>query len=233
MFEFLTAAQNTPFAVALALLFGIALLEGITAFFGAALSDLITTLLPEMPDVDAPLNTRLDSGADGVEVQSPNALSRFLGWLRIGQVPVLMLIVVFLTGFGLIGLGIQSLSQGVLGFYWPASLAAIFAFVLSLPVVRLCGRVLAKIMPKDETDAVPMESLVGLVATITIGKASAGRPAEAKVRDVHGTTHYLMVEPDDPAESFNAGEPVLLIRLDGHRFKAITNPNPSLMDRQS
>ena len=44
MFTFLTTSQNMPFTVALAVMFGIAILEGITAFFGAALSNVIDAL---------------------------------------------------------------------------------------------------------------------------------------------------------------------------------------------
>lgn len=230
MFSFLLADQNVPFTVALVVMFGIALLEGVTALFGAALSNAIDALLPDLPDADLPAGVDLDGGVDGVEFQSPNALSRLLGWLRIGQVPVLMLVVIFLTGFGLIGLGIQGVTQNALGFLWPSGLAATAAIVLSLPVVRVCGGLLARFMPRDETDAVSVDTLVGRIAIITIGVASAGRPAEARVRDQHGTTHYLMVEPDDAATRFAAGEPVLLVRRTGSVFKAIANPNPALVD---
>lgn len=230
MFGFLTADQNMPFTIALVVMFGIALLEGITMFFGAALSNAIDALLPEPPEVDVAIGAELDVGVDGVEIQSPNALSRLLGWLRVGQVPVLMLVVVFLTGFGLIGLGLQAVTHNTFGFYWPAAVAAVAAFLLSLPIVRVFGGVLAFILPKDETDAVSVDTLIGRIATITIGTAEVGRPAEARVRDIHGTTHYLMIEPDRAESSFAAGEQVLLVRREGSVFKAIANPNPSLVD---
>ncbi len=230
MLTFLTASQNMPFTVALAVMFGIAILEGITTFLGAALSNVIDALLPEMPDADVAADAELDSGVDGAETQAPNALSRVLGWLRIGQVPVLMLIVIFLSGFGLIGLGLQSLTQNTLGFLWPGAIASIAAFALSLPLVRIFGGVLGRIMPQDETEAVSVDTLVGRIATITIGSARAGRPAEARVRDIHGTTHYVMVEPDNPNESIDAGSNVLLVKREGSVFKAISNPNPTLVD---
>ena len=56
-------------------------------------------------------------------------------------------------------------------------------------------------IPKDETTAVSDASLVGRVGTIVIGTASAGRPAETRVHDEHGTTHYIMVEPEGPDEA--------------------------------
>ena len=231
MFAFLTADQNIPFTVALVVMFGIALLEGITMLFGAALSGVIDSLLPEMPDADVAIDADLDSGLDGVEVQSPNALSRLLGWLRIGQVPILMLVVIFLTAFGLIGLGLQAFVQNTSGFLLPTFIAVVGALVFSIPLVRLFGGILGKVMPQDETDAVSVDTLVGRIATITIGTASMGRPAEARARDLRGTTHYLMVEPEEGDVRFNAGEQVLLIRRSGPVFKAIANPNPSLVDQ--
>ena len=91
---------------------------------GAGLSDVLDAMLPEI-DLD------VDFDAD----ISPSTFSRLLGWLRIGRVPVLMLLVVFLTAFGLIGLVLQSFAHGLLGNYMPAIVAVIPAFFLSLVAV--------------------------------------------------------------------------------------------------
>lgn len=232
MFEFLTAAENVPFTVALAVMFIIAFFEGITTVFGVALSAMLDALLPDVdvPDAGVGLDASLESGIDGIEVQSPSPLSRLLSWLRIGKVPALMLLVVFLTAFGLIGLTLQSLTDDALGFLWPAWIAWIPVALLSLPVVRLGGGVLARIMPRDETEAVSVETLVGRVATITIGVARQGRPAEARVRDLHGTNHYVMVEPAEADAQFPAGSQVLLLQRSGAVFRVIANPSASLVD---
>ena len=232
MLSFMLAPENLPFAVALAVMLGIALLEGISTLFGAALSGLIDAMLPEMPDFDTP-GIDLDVSVDLPDAEAPYALSRFFSWLRIGQVPVLMLIVIFLTAFGLIGLGIQSLATSAFSQPVPASLASIPAVLFSLPMVRLFGGALMRIMPNDETEAVPESSLVGRIATITIGVASSERPAEARVRDEYGTTHLLMVVPDRTEDIFNAGDEVLLVNKDGALFRAISNPNSILTDTES
>jgi hypothetical protein len=220
MLDFLLASENLPFTVALAVMFGIAILEGVTVLMGFALSGVLDALLPDF-DVDFDME---------VELESPSSISRMLSWLRVGKVPMLMLLIVFLTGFGLIGLALQSTLQGSFGFLLPNWLMSIPAFVLALPVVRIFGGALNRIMPNDETDAVSADSLVGRLATITLGTAASGSPAEAKVRDIHGTTHYVMVEPDMAGESFAAQSSVLLVRNEGAVFKAITNPNPALVD---
>jgi hypothetical protein len=86
-------------------------------------------------------------------------------------------------------------------------------------------------VPRDETTAVSEDSLVGRVAVITLGVASSAAPAEGRVRDEHGQTHYVMVEPDIAGESFSAGSEVLLVKRAGARFFGIRNPSPALSDR--
>jgi hypothetical protein len=223
MLEFATQTENLWFSIALTVMFGIALLEGIMTLFGMALSSLLDTLLP---DFDA------DVGVDAgdVEIQSPNGLSRLLGWLRFGKVPVLMLLVIFLTGFGLGGLLLQSLFQSVFGFLLPGFIAAIPAFMLALPVVRVIGGGVAYLMPDEETEAVKEDSLIGHTATITLGEAKTGSPAEAKVKDKFGTMHYLMVEPDVADQVFAAGDDVLLVKRQGHTFRVIAVDNQNLAD---
>lgn len=233
MLEFLLAAENTPFTVALVLMFGIAVLEGLLTFLGFGLSSTLDALIP---DFDAGYETNIGSELEpGIapELDSPSALSRLLGWLRVGKVPALMLLVTFLTGFGLSGLALQSFVRGVTGALLPGLIMSIPAFLIALPVVRIFGGLLNKVMPQDETDAVTEESLVGRIATITLGTAKTGSPAEAKVRDLHGTTHYVMVEPDIANIEFSSGSSVLLVKKEGAVFKAIDNPNPALVDEES
>ncbi len=229
MLGFLTASQNLPFAVALAVMLGIAVLEGVLTLIGFGLSNALDSLLPDH-DFDLDLHPDVDVHHDAhVEMQSPSALSHFLSWLRVGKVPVLMLFVVFLTAFGLIGLSLQGFVHNLSGSLLPASIASIPAVVLALPVVRVMGSLIAKIMPQDETEAVSRNSLIGRVATITLGTARPDSPAEARVLDLHGTSHYVMVEPDTEDE-FNRGDQVVLVRITGSVFRAIRNPSPSLVD---
>ncbi|MCP4236269.1 MAG: YqiJ family protein [Aestuariibacter sp.] len=238
MFEFILATGNTPFAVALTVMFGIAILEGVTTLLGFAFSNVIDALIPEFDmDIDAGFDADIDATAGSTlehghsaDLGANSALSRLLGWLRVGRVPVLILLVVFLTGFGLTGLALQSFVHGITGSLLPGSIMSIPAFIIALPIVHLLGGVIGKIMPKDETDAVTEESLVGRVATITLGTARSGSPAEARVRDIHGTTHYVMVEPGSVNAEFHSGSSVLLLQKNGAIFKGIVNPNPALVD---
>ncbi|MBI2381440.1 MAG: DUF1449 family protein [Gammaproteobacteria bacterium] len=224
MWELLTADENLAFSVALALMLLLAVLEGVFSLLGAGLSGLLEGLAPE-------LGAELEVHAEAGLPEAENSLTRVLGWLRVGQVPVLMLLVVLLTLFGLCGLGIQNLVQGLAGVYLPGWLAWLPALAAALPLTRLVGGWLHRAMPKDETTAVSADTLVGRIATITLGTARPGQPAEAKARDQHGQTHYFLVEPDGEGESFTAGTQVLLTEHRGTVYRAIVNPNPHLAER--
>lgn len=223
MIAFILAGQNLPFAVAITLMLLIAVLEGVTTILGMGLSSILESLMPEV-DIDMDI----DADIDGVDVQPASPLTRMLGWLRIGQVPVLVLLVIFLTAFGLLGFGIQSVAIRIFGAFLPVTLATIAAIVLAMPVVRLLGGMLARIMPKDETEAVSEKSFIGLVAVITTGRARLGSPAQGRLNDRYGQSHYVMIEPDNAEEEFLQGTEVLLVSQFGATFKAIRNTSKAL-----
>jgi Inner membrane protein YqiJ, N-terminal/Inner membrane protein YqiJ, OB-fold len=219
--EFISAAPNLPFSIALAAMLIIAFLEGLGTLFGMGVSSLIEGLLPDLD---------LDFDADVSGGDSPIAMSRFLGWLRFGKVPALILLVVFLTAFGLIGLGLQKTVHAAFGLFMPGVLVCVVAFAASLPVVRVLGEGLARILPKDETSAVSEKTFIGRVATIILGTAKQGSPAEAKLQDQHGQAHYVMVEPDLAEDEFQQGDQVLLVNKAGRYFRAIRNTSENLVD---
>lgn len=229
--EFIFANQNTPFAVSLSLMFLIALLEGITTLLGAGLSGVLDSLLPEMDmdlDVDVDVDMDVDVDVDAPHIPHGSALTRILGWMRFGQVPALVLMVIFLTAFGLIGYILQSVVLDIFGHMLPALPASGLAFLCAIPFVRVGGGILAKIIPKDETDAVAEQSFIGLIAVITLGTAKSGSAAQGKLKDRFGQTHYIMIQPDDSEESFPQGTEVLLVRQEGAVFRAIRNTSAVL-----
>lgn len=225
--EFIFAQQNTPFAVALALMFLIALMEGVTTFLGAGLSGLLDSLLPEM-DFDLDVDLDVDADIDAPDIHTGSALTKILGWLRFGQVPALVVLVIFLTSFGLIGYILQACSGELIGRMLPALPASAIAVIGALPFVRIGGGILARVMPKDETDAVAEKTFIGLVAVITLGTAQSGKAAQGKLKDRHGQTHYIMIEPDEAEEEFIQGTEVLLVRQQGAVFRAIRNTSAVL-----
>jgi len=218
MLDFLAAPQNFYFVLSIAVMLLIVLLEVISVSLGGGLSEAIDAVAPEIDaDYDIPN-------------ASPATIAKVLSWFRVGEVPVLMLLIVFLTGFGLFGLILQSLFQFMTGVFIPALIAVPLAFCASLPSVRVIGRLLGKYMPKDETDAVSGKTLMGRVATIISGTAKPENPVQAKVKDEHGKTHYIMVEPDKAEESFDAHSNVVLVSQSGAIFKAISTQSSALND---
>lgn len=157
-----------------------------------------------------------DVGADADIDAAP------LAWLGVGRLPLLMLLVGYLTSFGLIGLVGQQLSADLLGTLQPLWLAAPLAAAVALPVTGVAARLLGRIMPQDHTTAIAVEDLVGRAAVVLTGRATPGSPARARVVDHYGQAHFVMVEPDNPGQSFEEGEAVLLVRREGDAFRAIT-----------
>ncbi len=148
--------------------------------------------------------------------------SDLLGWLGIGRVPLLVLLVLYLASFGLIGLIGQQMSHDLLGGVQPIWIAAPAAALLALPATGLAARLVGGLVPQDHTTAIPIEDLVGRPATIQVGRATPGSPARARAIDRFGQAHHVMVEPDNPGQVFVEGETVLLVRREGDGFRAIT-----------
>lgn len=152
-----------------------------------------------------------------------------LDWLGVGRLPLLMLVVVFLSLFGLIGLVGQQLSHDLTGALVTPWLAVPAATIAALPLTGLAARGLARILPRDFTTAVPVDVLVGRSARIVTGRAFRGHPARARAEDQHGQTHYVMVEPDND-DSFEEGETVLIVRREAELFRAISRGDRRLPD---
>ncbi len=207
--DLLTAAENLPFTVAIAVMMGLTVLEGASLLLGGGLSDWLDGLIPESlvaPDYDGPL-----------------------GWLHLGKVPLMMIIILFLSSFGLSGLVLQMLLHGISGHYLPGLLASVPAFLTALPIVRVGGSLLGQLMPRDESTAISENDLLGRVATITLGVAQQGQAAQARLTDQHGQTHYVMVEPEENGIRFPSGTQVLLVKRLAHHYHAILNPHPELL----
>ncbi|MBU0475099.1 MAG: YqiJ family protein [Bacteroidetes bacterium] len=222
MMEFVLSPENIPFTVSIGLMIAIGLIEGVGMLIGMGLSNLIDSLLPDL-DADLDLDA-LD------EFEAPSLFSILLSWLRVGKTPIIALLVAGLTAFGLTGFVIQSVTKNILGFYLPWYLAILPAFFITLPIIRVSSKILEKIIPSDESDAVSSSTFIGLIATITIGTAKRGSPAEAKLHDKLGHSHYIMVEPDIDGEEFKQGEQVLLVKDNNRSFTAIKNTNINLTD---
>lgn len=240
MVEQFLAPANTPFAVALTIMVLLGFIEGIGMVIGLGVSDVLDSLLPDF-DVDADLDIDADLDADldasvpdhGVEIAHVDQIgpfTRMLSWLRIGRVPILILVVIFLLAFGLGGLFLQSTVSAILGTPLPTLIAVVPALFFGFGSMNLFGGLAEKVLPRDESSAVSHDSFVGRIATITIGTARTSSSAEARLRDQYQQAHYVMIEPDVEGEELHQGDEVLIVRREGTIFRAIANPNAALVD---
>lgn len=145
-----------------------------------------------------------------------------LALLGLGRLPLLLWLALFLMIFGIIGYAGQQFWLALTGSLASAWLAGPVAFGAALPITGAGSRLLARVMPQDETTAVAVDSLVGRFATIQTGTARPGSPARARVTDVHGHPHFVMVEPDNADQLLHEGEEILLVRREGETFRAIS-----------
>ena len=203
----LMASETWPFGASLAVMVSLSVIEGAGLLLASSPSHLLESLLPEPPD-----------GAD-----SP------LGWLHIGKVPLLVLLILFLGGFTVAGYALQAAFHNVSGALLPAWLAAIPACMAGISTVSGIGGLLAKIIPQDESSVVSEQSLIGRTGIVIQGIARDGLAAQAKIRDAHGRVHYVMVEPDLSDETFAEGSDILLVKKLGALFKCIRNPHPEIL----
>lgn len=206
------AAQTWPFTLATILLLFVTLIEGAALMLGTNVSSWVDSLLPDPWD----------------SIHGP--FDHWLGWLHVGRVPTLVLIVIFLAAFAVTGFAINMVSKSLVGLYAPPLIAVPLAFVCALPMVRIIGGGIGKVVPKDETFAVTLDTLVGRVAVVVGGTATHGKPSQAKVSDQHGHSLYVMVEPEPGVQNLETGASILLVRqVAGTRFTAIPNPRPDLI----
>ncbi len=210
--ELLFYPESWPFSVALVLLLAIVLIEGAGLILGMSFSGWLDHALPDLQgDLDG-------LGGD------------WLGWLHVGKVPLLILLTLLLTTFSIVGYSIIGLARALFGLPMPALIAAPLALLASLPVVRFSALAIARLVPGDESTALPLSSLVGRIAVVVNGTARLNYPAQARTQNENGQTFYVHVEPDDAESEFTAGDSVLLVRqISGTRFQAISNPRPDLL----
>lgn len=223
MFDLLFSPQNFIFGVAIMLMLLLFVVEVLALLFGGG-NDWLDGLLPEsLTEVHAEVG--IDGAMHGVDT---GIFIRFLSWLYVGKVPILMLIVLFLAIFGLSGFLLQSIIFTILGFYLPTVFAVIIAWCISLPLLRASAKVLHKVLPKDETTAINMDHLIGRTGIIVIGTATTDKPAQVKVKDTYGQTHYIMAYSD--GADITQGNTVLLVAKDDMYFKVIKNENEMMVD---
>lgn len=205
-------AYNLPFSIAIFVLLIISALQivGIGDLFDGGDADL-----------------DLDLDADGLP-SGGGMLEGAFSLLGLGRMPFLIWLMMLIAVFAIIGLVGQQAAISLLGNPLHTGLAGVLAGGAALPVNGALSRPIAKLLPQDETTAVPLDALVRRDGEIQIGTARHGSPARAKVLDPFGQPHFVMVEPHDPHAELTEGETVLLVRREGGTFYAVQYEHPKL-----
>jgi hypothetical protein len=208
--SFFFADPNAPFLVALVVTLAIAAIETLSLVMGLGLADLVDDLMPSF-DADTP------------EVES-SVCTDALGWLNVGKVPLLVLLLLFLGCFTVVGYGFQLFMIGSLGILLPAIVAGPLALIPALPATRLVSRTIAKILPREETYAVGDEDMVGRLAAVSLGPVTRRRHGKAKVTDAHGNIHFVRIRAAEKAKSYQINQEVLLVSHERGLFDVIAPP---------
>ena len=208
--DFIFASENLIFNIALTAMIAIALIEGVGNLIGVAVGSFIDSVIPEFD-----IETDIDTG-----IVSATPFTNFLGWLHIGQVPFLILVIVFLASFGILGLITQRIILNATGGLWSGAMLSLPVFLASLPCVSVFGGLLGRLFPKEESEAVSEASFIGSSGVITLGSATKGKPTEARLTDEYGQDHYILVEPEDIQKTLSHQDEIVIVNRKGNIYLA-------------
>lgn len=238
MLDTLLSGPFVPFTLSLALLFGLLALEVAFLLIGGSLLGDGAEADVGVPDggeleldlgaydldaieldafeVDAFDVDTLDVDAGefdlGGEVAAPAASSNPLSWLGLGQMPTLIWLATLFMSFGVAGIALQGLVTTISGAPLAALMAVIPCGAAALWFTGQFGAVFARALPKSESQSVSTRQLGRRHGTVTQGTAARGTPAEVRVTDRYGNTHYLRAEPMRDTDTIAQGTEVLVLR---------------------
>jgi hypothetical protein len=208
----LLASENLVFVAAGLLVFALLLLEVVGSLVAMSPGHAVDSLLGFDTDIDLDLE-----GADPLDPY------------HLGKVPLMVRLLTFLTLFCCCGLASQGVSLMVAGTlassWWLGPAAAAVSFF----VTRRIARRIATLLPSTETYAVSAASFIGKGGRTHGGEARRGLGAQLKLRDPHGRTHYLLVEPEGE-EPIPEGTAVVVTAQSGARYLVRPHPEPQWVD---
>ena len=211
--DILLAPDVRPFAIAAAIMLTLGVIEMLTTMVGFSISELVGH--------DFGLNSDSHTGIGGL----------FL-WINAGRLPLLILIILALGIFSIAGFLLQAIAHGA-GAVLPVPVAALAALGLSIPVIRVTSRGIARVIPRDETYAVEDADFIGHVAEVSIGPLDQGLPGRVRLKDVFGNWHSLVARASPESTPLPVGASVLLVDRDAKSFIAISAPADLISQQRS
>ena len=211
--DILLAPDVRPFAISAAIMLTLGGIELLTMIVGFSISELI--------------------GKDfALETESHSAIGGLFLWINAGRLPLLILLILALGVFAIAGFLLQAVAHSV-GTAVPVALAALAAFAISLPAIRVTSRGIARIIPRDETYVVDEADFIGHVAEVSIGPLDQGLPGRVRLKDVFGNWHSVAARASPESTPLPVGASVLLVDRDAKCFIAISAPADLITQQQT
>jgi len=201
MIDHFLQPEVRPFAIAAVMIGIVGAIEVLSMLIGVSLSELL-------------------GKAISVDHNSNSTFVNALCWLNVGGVPLLVFILLALGLFSIAGFLIQDAARLVMA-PLPASIAALGAVAVSLPLLRASTREVARLIPQDETYAVSLSDLIGRVGQVVIGPLDQGLPGRVRVKDVHDNWHTVTASAAPDSPPLQKGARVLLVDCRDRLFIAI------------
>jgi hypothetical protein len=211
--DILLAPDVRPFAISAAIMVTLGGIELLTMIVGFSISELI--------------------GKDfALETESHSAIGGLFLWINAGRLPLLILLILALGVFAIAGFLLQAVAHSI-GTAVPVALAALAAFAVSLPAIRVTSRGIARIIPRDETYVVDEADFIGHVAEVSIGPLDQGLPGKVRLKDVFGNWHSVAARASPESTPLPVGASVLLVDRDAKCFIAISAPADLITQQQT
>lgn len=217
MLSFLTAPGFQPFSIAGLVLVGLLVVEVVSLAFGSSISSLIDGLFHiDSPDVDLDAGIEHHAGplgghGAGVDVHGGDGLvGTIFDWLNAGRVPLLILMMAAIGSFAVSGLVLQIVAMHVLTAL-PNLIAIPVAIAAAVPGTRYTSKLVARVVPRDESYALASRDLVGRTGVVTLGPVQVGSAARAKIQDKYGNWHFPRIRPGRPDLVIPQGATILVV----------------------
>src|SRR5690349_14096028 len=113
-------AEVWPFTLATVLMLALTLTEGLSLLLGLSASHW------------------LDSATGHID-HPDSVSSSVLGWLHIGKLPMLVLLIAFLTAFAVVGFAVQFTAVALTAHFLPTVVVSGVAFIAAVLAIRVLG----------------------------------------------------------------------------------------------
>ena len=180
-------------------------------FAGMDLFAMIDSILPDF-DTDSP---DFDDGP---------VFYQLLGCAKHKNVPLAIWGVVLRALFAVVGAVLQIMMYDHFGHTMNLFAASVLAAIPAFATAKVITKGLGEKVFVDSSVAVSKEDLVGCKASITVGEAEVGRPAECKVVDKYGKSHYLMGVPFEVGSTLKTGQGLVVVKVLGSTVVVDVDP---------